>query len=388
MKRVLFVDHVDRILGGAEINLVELIEEARHAGEWEIAVACREQSRLGDALRKLNVRKFEYGFDEALNTLRIAAKAFPWMRAWKGWRALLAKSGALREIIREFEADAVISCTNKDHFTAAIACQNTRAKSIWWVNDLITSDFFPAPARAAFKNYAIKAHKLVAVSNCVRASLQKLGIPSQKTVVIHNGIPLQKYQRGKRGLFRYRNGLPADAPLYGSIGRICAWKGQDLFLEIARQWIASNRPGHFVVIGQAFNEDQEFEERLRRDAQTDRIHFVPFQENVAEALTDLDALLHTARKPEPFGRVLIEAMAVGTAVIAANAGGACEIISDGESGFLAAANDLKDYTQKLAQLQDASLSSSFSAAGQKVVRERFTVKRVRQEFEKALFDLC
>src|SRR5688500_7447534 len=114
MKRVLFVDHVDRVLGGAEINLIELIDEAQQHNDWEIAVACRAQSQLGETIQKRGVKHFEYGFGDALNTLRFSGKSFPWSGILDGLIALRESSRELEQIIRSSEAQFVISCTNKD----------------------------------------------------------------------------------------------------------------------------------------------------------------------------------------------------------------------------------------------------------------------------------
>src|SRR5215213_8747050 len=100
MKRVLFVDHVDRVLGGAEVNLIELLEAARTRENWEVACACRSGSHLGSALLGLGIRCFDYGLDEGLNRLRFSGGKFPWMRIWRGMRALDKASEGLRKIVR------------------------------------------------------------------------------------------------------------------------------------------------------------------------------------------------------------------------------------------------------------------------------------------------
>lgn len=398
MKRVLFVDHVDRVLGGAEINLIELIEEAQRHGHWQIAVACRRRSRLGDAVAGLDVQQFEYGFPESLNALRFTGKTFPWTRLWNGWRALRHGATKLREIEANFAPHRVISCTNKDHFAVSRANIDS-ARRICWINDLITPDFFPMPTRYAFGAVAKNAGRLVAVSNAVAKALVALNIPARRISVIHNGIPLHKYREtgSPRGTFRAQWGFSLNDPLFGVVGRICEWKGQSLFLEIAQRWIEAGLPGNFVIVGNAFNEDQWFELALRATienlstgplqnsaaaAMRARVRIVPFQQNVAEVLADLDALLHTSGKPEPFGRVLIEAMAAGTPVIAANAGGATEIIKPNTTGLLAAPQNSQDYFEKLREImQDQPHRAQLIEAARKSVEKHFTVERVYREFD-------
>jgi glycosyltransferase involved in cell wall biosynthesis len=378
MKRVLFVDHVDRILGGAEINLIELIEEAQKHGEWKIAVACRKGSVLSEALDKSGVQQFDYGFAPRLNQLRFAGSAFPWLRIVGGMRAMKEGARELAQIIGLCEPTHVISCTNKDHFVASQVSPN----SIWWVNDLLTQDFFPSAARTAFRFKSKNARRLIAVSNCVKEALMQLGIPSDKISVIHNGIPISKYTATKKGAFREAQSFGDSQPIFGLIGRICEWKGHFLFEQIAAEWKRQQKPGRFVMIGGVHNEDEVFGHRLEsgaRNAQRANTTDVP------TALADMDVLLHTSLRPEPFGRVIIEAMAAGVPVVAADAGGAREIIRPGENGFLARTNDVASYIEKLSLLYPRTPAvEKIIANARATVAEKFTVERVYRDFDQLL----
>lgn len=378
-KRILFVDHVDRILGGAEINLIELIEEAKKHSQWQIAVACRVGAALSQALDKIGVQQFDYCLDPRLNELRFAGAKFPWTRALGGMRALNEARAQLTNILAQFETDAVVSCTNKDHF---VAC-HASPQSIWWVNDLLTPDFFPLPARLAFRHYAAKASRLVAVSHCVKDALTQLGIPREKITVIQNGIPIAKYTSGNKEAFRKANYIHDDEPIFGWIGRICDWKGPELYNAIAGEWKKRQKAGRFFVIGSSFNEDAGFFAWFERSARD--IKFASYPSYVPDALAAMDAFLHTSLRPEPFGRVLIEAMAAGVPVIAANAGGACEIIRSGENGFLARPNDAQSYIEKLSLLYPRSPTvEQMIAKARTTVAVQFNVERVYRDFDALL----
>src|SRR5205807_1103887 len=101
---------------------------------------------------------------------------------------------------------------------------------IWWVNDLLTREFFSFPTRWAFGWLLKFGPGLVAVSNCVQDALLQLGVPRDQVKVVFNGIPLERYRRVRPGFLRERLGIPATEPLYGSIGRLTPWKGQKLFV--------------------------------------------------------------------------------------------------------------------------------------------------------------
>ena len=171
------------------------------------------------------------------------------------------------------------------------------------------------------------------------------------------------------------------------VGRLTAWKGQDVFLRVADAWARAGRPGKFAVIGGAFNEDAPFASRLRQYVAerglAERVRFVPFLPDVVGALSSLDVLLHTSTKPEPFGRVLIEAMAVGVPVIGAREGGVPEILTHDRDGGLVVPGDVAGYEALLAALvADPSRMQRWRDAGLATVRERFTLDRVFRDWDR------
>ena len=215
------------------------------------------------------------------------------------------------------------------------------------------------------------------------------GLRGKLVTTIHNGIPLDRYRRTQRGFLRRQFGLPNDEPLIGILGRYTPWKGQQLFLKVAHAWSRQNASGHFVLIGNAFNEEEGYESSLRQFVAehrlSERVHFVPFQSNVAATLSDLEVLIHASLRPEPFGRVVIEGMAVGVPVIAARAGGVPEIITDGVDGLLANPGDTSDYLIKLRELfASKDMAAKISQAARETVQKRFTLEGVEEAFDRVL----
>ena len=116
MKRVLFVDHVNRILGGAEINLLELLSAAAAAQNWTVACACVRDGLLSRRLAEMRILQWNYGFDPALNTFRLVGKKLSFVKGVRTMLALREGRQMLADIIAQFHPDAVVTCTNKDHF--------------------------------------------------------------------------------------------------------------------------------------------------------------------------------------------------------------------------------------------------------------------------------
>jgi glycosyltransferase involved in cell wall biosynthesis len=388
--RVLLVDHVSKVLGGAEVNILELLAHPGVREHWDVTVACAPDSPLARAIDPLGWPRRDHAFAPALNELRVVGRRFNPMAKLRAWQELNRATNRLKGLATELRPDVLLSCTNKDHFAAGAAALALSIPSAWWVNDILSSDFFGWPVRRAFVSRArrLQPH-LAAVSEFGRAALLKEGVPASAVRTVHNGIPLDRYQRDAKRPLRAFLKVAEDVPLVGIVGRLTPWKGQDIFLRIAQQWAQQGRPGHFAIIGGAFNEDAPFEAHLhdfvRLHGLTDRVHFVPFQPNIVSTISSLDALIHASTKPEPFGRVLIEAMAVGVPVIGARAGGVPEIITDDVDGALVPAGDVAGYVRTLTRLfSDPEVAARWTAAGSRTVRERFGMHRVFEDWHDLL----
>jgi glycosyltransferase involved in cell wall biosynthesis len=392
--RVLLVDHVSRVLGGAEVNLLELLAHPPLAARWDVTVACAPDGRLAQALAPLGCPRRDHAFAPALNEMRVVGRRFNPLRQIRGWLELRRATDRLAILAAELRPDALLSCTNKDHFAAGAVGQRLGIPSVWWVNDILSPDFFGWPVRRAFVSNACRLKpRLAAVSRFGRDALVKEGVPASAVTTIHNGIPLDRYRPNPDHSLRAQLGIPAGEPLFGIVGRITPWKGQDVVLRAAVEWARANRPGRFVIIGAAFNEDAPFEQQLREFARHhslgDRVHFAPFQTDIVAALSSLDILLHASTKPEPFGRVLIEAMAVGIPVVGSRAGGVPEIITDGSDGTLVNPGDVAGLMEAIRSLaSDPVLRERRSAAGRATVQRRFGMDRVFAEWDALLHTAC
>jgi glycosyltransferase involved in cell wall biosynthesis len=98
-----------------------------------------------------------------------------------------------------------------------------------------------------------------------------------------------------------------------------------------------------------------------------------------------DILLFTSIWHEPFGRVLVEAMAAGVAVIGTATGGASEIIADGENGLLFPPDNAAALAERIAYLQARpELRARLTATGRRDAIQKFDSGRMVSEIEKYL----
>ncbi len=174
--------------------------------------------------------------------------------------------------------------------------------------------------------------RLLAVSDAVRRYHRAAGLDAEKTHVVYNGVDLGRFRpRPPTGYLHRELGLAADARLIGAIGQICLRKGQDVFVEAAAAIAGHFSDVHFLIVGRRNSrkeESVEFEGRLRAASRlgplAGRLLLLGERGDVDRFLSELTLLVHPARQ-EPLGRVLLEAAAAGSAVVATGVGGTGEI---------------------------------------------------------------
>ena len=108
------------------------------------------------------------------------------------------------------------------------------------------------------------------------------------------------------------------------------------------------------------------EERAERLGIADQIEFRGFREDIWEELAQLDVLVHCSVTPEPFGQVVLEAMAARVPVIAAAAGGPAEVVTPDVDGILTRPGDVSELAAAMRRLHaDPDLRAALADQGLK-----------------------
>jgi len=180
--------------------------------------------------------------------------------------------------------------------------------------------------------------RVLAVSKATRDWFVAAGLDGSRTHVLFNGVDLDRFRpRPSTGYLHQALGLPRHVPLVGAIGQIGMRKGLDVLVEAARHIVATVPDAHFLVVGQRYSQKQEavdYERELLEATSTapltGHFSFLGVREDVPRLLNELTVLCHAARQ-EPLGRVLLEAAASGTPVVATDVGGTREIFPHASS---------------------------------------------------------
>lgn len=202
--------------------------------------------------------------------------------------------------------------------------------------------------------------RLLAVSHAVRRWHVAAGLDGGKTTVLYNGVDLAKFRpRDATGYLQRELGVPTSSPLIGSIGQVGMRKGLDIWLAAAKSIALYRRDVHFVIVGVRHSEKEEargFERQIRevsrRNPLAGRVHFLGRRNDVHHILNELTIFVHAPRQ-EPLGRVLLEAGASGTAIVATDVGGTKEIFPhDKAAACLVPVDDTHALSSAVARLLD------------------------------------
>jgi len=364
--KILFFSHSSKLSGG-ERSLLDIFRNINRstydptlvtpidgplvevAGSLDIPWVQLDVSNELLKRRRRNIRPFSrVFFRDAVTTTVAAAK--------------------LDRIIRESDIDLVHSNSMKAHFISAIAAHRSGTPLISHVRDILED----RNARVITDLFlGTFADRIIAVSEAV-AEQFKIAAPRVK--LVYNGINVEELSADVAACNRKAAlkslGLPTAAKTVVNIGQLSRWKGQSIFIRAAKEILKRVPDTHFLIVGgPIFGETDyvKFLEQLASDlGMKERVHFVGEREGVVEVLTVADLLLHTPIKPEPFGRVIVEAMAADVPVVATRCGGIPEIIEDGGSGVLVETNNVMAAANAVCDLlMDEKRARRVSRAGRR-----------------------
>lgn len=231
------------------------------------------------------------------------------------------------------------------------------------------------------------------ISDLVAESVQRLGVPVARIRRIYLGVDIE----GIRGSItrapddvRAELGAPPGSILVAMVGNVREWKGQHVVLEALRGLRPEELQQLRVVFVGAMSEGDlpyyaELQRRIGDWGLSHVARFLGARTDVPDLLNAADIALHASIKPEPFGLVVVEAMAMGTPVIAANTGGPAEVLTRG-SGLTFDPTRPSELTAALRRLAwDPALRQQQAARASERVQE-FSVAQNVQETQSAFLE--
>ena len=236
---------------------------------------------------------------------------------------------------------------------------------------------------------------LIAVSAATRAFHVGQGVDPRRVRAVYNGVDGDRFSpRAATGSLRRDLRLDDRCFLAGTIGQIGLRKGQDVLAEAAALLSRRMPEIHYLLVGERYSAkaesvalEQEILRRFHEAGIADHLHRLGYRHDVSRLLNEIDLLVHPARQ-EPLGRVLLEAAASGTPIVATRVGGTEEILHDGLSARLVHPGDPAALAEAIAELRDnPSLRTEFATFARAQVAARFTIGEAAERLWLAWFAL-
>ncbi|MBV9605255.1 MAG: glycosyltransferase family 4 protein [Solirubrobacterales bacterium] len=362
LRRALIVMPLATQRGGAELMFRQLIENRERARLEPIAVFL-EPGPLVDRCRHEGVPAFTVDAGRLRHPLALAHTVL-----------------RLQRIATRTRCEVVIGWMAKAHLYGGPAAALAGLPSMWLQAG-------PPTGRATIDRLAtlIPTDAVVTLSRTTDAAQRKL-VPRRRTAVVYPAVDLKRFAAARLGHptdVRRRLGLPDDASIFGSVGRLDSWKGFHILLDALPPILERHPDATFVLVGGRHELASSYGDALHDQAARlgydGRVRLVGHQDRPEEWIQAMDVFVHTSRN-EAFGIVVIEAMALGKAVIASDEGGPTEIITPGVDGLLSPYGDapaLADAIMRL--LGDEPLRRRIGLAAARRAQD-FTVQRYAQAF--------
>ena len=235
---------------------------------------------------------------------------------------------------------------------------------------------------------------LIANSRATAASFEPYARKFQQKAVIYNGLELDRFvpHEGDNSTFREQCGIKEGIFTIGVVARVVPAKGQHILIQSLAEVVKTNPNVCALIVGDAKSENTysylaELEKQVAEFQLTDNVVFTGYVENITELYASLD-LVVLPSLAEPFGRALIEAMAMGKPVVATRAGGAVEVVDDGVTGLLVPPDDPASLAKAILEIKaDRAFAAKLGENGRKRVARLFDIEENVRKTEQIYRDI-
>jgi glycosyltransferase involved in cell wall biosynthesis len=377
-------------LGGAELCLLDMIAVLREVRPlWDIHVIVSAEGPLVERAAALGATVEVVSFPAELATLgdsSTGSKLGLMLQLLSAAPAIRRYRTRLCASLTNIDPDVIHSNGFKMHVLGAM-CRTRGTKLVWHIHDYVSSR--PLMARL-LRHYAGRTNVIVANSTSVAEDIRLSLGTKRKVIPILNVVDLQEFAPAGNVLDLDKlSGMPTAASgtvRVGLLATMAWWKGHRLFLDALAKLPGELNVRGYIIGGALYQtgSQQETVEILRAYAErigiADRVGFTGFVAQPATAMRALDVVVHASTEPEPFGRVIVEAMACGKPVISSGVGGAGEILMMGDFALAFKLNNTDSLAAAITRLaKDAELRTLLGRNGLNTARARFGRERLARE---------
>lgn len=382
-KRILYIEsNPDGTIGGSYYSLLYLLE-GLNKDLYESYVLFCNDNVLIPRFKEVAKEVFVYNYDPFGSNPFNSWKTIP-----RFLKHIIMKQTKLKRIIKKVKPDLVhLNNSYAVNHEWVLACLLNNIKIV--AHDRGTRP----PATWQTKMFAHFLDAIIPVSDAYADYVIKQGLKPKRIRRVYNGLDADTFNKyctpETRIRLREELGISRDTILIGMVGNIDFWKGQLVFAK-AMDAIINNDEHHYdvrgIIVGDTPIGAEQYEKQIRdfikyRDIE-DKVKLLGFRKDIPQLLSAMDIFVHASVEPEPFGRVILEAMVMGKPVVATRPGGPCEIINDCITGYLIPMNDHISMKEAIMRyIKEPSNAKDMGKAAQEDAEAKFSVSRMVEEIE-------
>ena len=353
------------VRGGVERGTVEMAQAIQAAGGHAVVISnggplVRHIERCGGKHIALPVH--------AKNPLR-----------WPGLRR------QLKTIFQAENADIVHVRSRVPAWLALTLAKSMGIATISTVHSRFTARSF---LKRRYNAKLLDAGQVIAISDYVHGLItsQYIGVEDRLTVV-HRGVDTDTFDPAAVSQARIINfadtvALPEDVPVIMMPARSSSWKGHHILLNA----LAKLKDLNFVCLFVGASDGKagfvkDITDYAHAHGLEGRFRLTPVVDDMPAALMVADVVVMPSITPEPFGRVALEAQAMGRPIVAFAHGGAVESIEHGKTGWLATPGDVHSLAENMrtALTLKPRARNTFAAHARAHINEHFSTDKMCQE---------
>ena len=332
-KRVLLVEiNEDGTVGGSHQALFDLATQADRS-KFEPLVLFYEENRFAERLRERGLAVHVWKSERDIERARRYRSGVPG-KINTGWKAIAAVARRYR-LLTDEQVD-LVHLNNSPCVGFSDWLPAARLATVPITCHSRGPYFEPSSGIGRWLTRRFDAY--VAISRFIAADLAEHGTPIGRIRQVYDGIALENWKPlspEEAHQVRAERGVPDDALLVVLVGLIRSWKGQAVALEALTQVSPEvRRRLRLWIVGGNSDAEYAYSQSLRRQvadaALEETVAFLGHRFDVTRLMAAADVVLHASTKPEPFGLVVVEGLALGKIVVASQLGGPSEVLQAGD----------------------------------------------------------
>ena len=343
----------------------------------------------------------EYGQGQGIEWIAVFTKDGPMVAETRGVgvETHLIEAGRIREVGRRIGAIRRIAALARERQVSLVfgwmVSSQLLAGPAAWLADLPAAWYqvgLPSPDWMDRFATFCRARGIVVLSKDVAAAQARIR-PTRPLHLVYPGASLERFETVRAespAVLRARFRLPVTGPLIGIVGRLQRWKGMHTLVAAMPMVRARHPDAHLVIVGGAHDTEPGYGDELRALVRANGVEravtLAGYQADVPHWMQAMDIVVHASDR-EPFGIVVVEAMALGKPVVAGAAGGPAEIITDGQDGLLVRFDDVAALAKAVTRfLDDPGFAACCGAAALTRARD-FSAQRYATRVVDAIREL-